>query len=228
MTAENWILKLALSVFLGALIGLEREFHGRPAGLRTHILVCMGATILTLSGIAVAEIFSSSSTPPGAEVSRVIAGVITGIGFLGAGAIMRTRDIIRGITTAACIWFVAAIGIVVAIDQFILAISSTGIALVILVLLPLVEGRVAALKYRDVVIRGENRDYEALIEDCTALFKEDNIGILDIETKIERSSITLLYHLRIRKLEKKMKLLNALSEIKGVINVQWQRASGKI
>ncbi len=230
MTVENWIVKLALSVFLGSLIGLEREFHGRPAGLRTHILVCMGATILTLSGIAIAETFSASNTPPGAEVSRVIAGIMTGIGFLGAGAIMRTRDMIRGITTAACIWFVAAIGIVIGIDQYIIAASSTGIALIILIFLPLIEERLAALEYRDVVIRGENRDPEALIKNCTSVFENNSIGIHDIDIEIARegSSITLLYHLRIRKLNNKLQLLNTLSEVKGVINVKWQRAVGNI
>lgn len=230
MTIENWIVKLALSVFLGSLIGLEREFHGRPAGLRTHILVCMGTTILTLSGIAVAETFSASNTPPGAEVSRVIAGIMTGIGFLGAGAIMRTRDMIRGITTAACIWFVAAIGIVIGIDQYALAASSTGIALLILILLPLLEGRVAALQYRDVIIHGENIDPEILIKNCTTVFESSSLVIHDIDIGIdkEESSITLLYHLRIRKLENKLKLLNDLSEVQGVINVQWQRASAKI
>lgn len=230
MTIENWIVKLVLSVFLGSLIGFEREYHGRPAGLRTHILVCMGATILTLSGIAIAEAFSASNTPSGAEVSRVIAGIMTGIGFLGAGAIMRTRDMIRGITTAACIWFVAAIGIVIGIDQYVLAVSSTGMALVILTILPLIEDRVAVLQYRDVIIHGGNSDPETLIENCTSVFRNNNLGIHDIDIGIDReeNSITLLYHLRIRKLENKLQLLNTLSEIQGVINVQWQRDVGKI
>lgn len=221
MIFEDWIVKLLLSAFLGSLIGLEREYHGRPAGLRTHMLVSIGAAMITISGLAI----GGCNPNPGAEVSRIVAGVVTGIGFLGAGAIIRTSDFVRGLTTAACIWFVAALGVTIGLGEYLLALSSTGVALLVLILLPFLEDRLADLKYRDVVILGENIEPELLVENCSSIIKKHNIGIHDIEIGIERdgNSISLLYHLRIRKLEDKLKILNDLSDVKGVIKVQWHR-----
>ena len=229
MNFNSWIVKLILATLLGSLIGFEREYHGRPTGLRTHILVCIGATVLTISGLSIAAVFSNGIDSSGEEISRIVAGIVTGIGFLGAGAIIRTSDLIRGLTTAACIWFVAAIGIVIGIGQYFLAISSTGIALFVLILLPLIENRISALKYRDVIIRGESGDPLKLLDRCTSVFKRSHIGIHDVDIEIDRngSFVNLLYHLRIRKIENKNELLNSLSEIDGVTTVTWQRYSGR-
>ncbi|HSV72916.1 MAG TPA: MgtC/SapB family protein [Chthonomonadales bacterium] len=99
-------LALGLSIILGGLIGLERELHGHPAGLRTHILVCLGSTLLTLTSISVAASF-------GGDPGRIAAQIVAGIGFIGAGAIIRDRASIKGLTTAASIWTTSAIGIAV-------------------------------------------------------------------------------------------------------------------
>jgi len=99
--------KLLLAAALGALIGMERETHGRPAGLRTHILVSVGASLFTLCSFAMA---GASEDP-----SRIAAQVVTGIGFLGAGTIFRQGNLVRGLTTAASLWTVAALGMAVAI-----------------------------------------------------------------------------------------------------------------
>ncbi len=226
MIFEDWIVKLLLAAFLGSLIGLEREYHGRPAGLRTHMLVSIGAAMITICGLSIA----GSDSNPGAEVSRIVAGVVTGIGFLGAGAIIRTSDFVRGLTTAACIWFVAALGVTIGLGEYLMALSSTAVALLVLIILPFFEKRLADLKYRDVVILGENMEPELLVENCSRILESYNIGIHDIEIEIERdgNSISLLYHLWIRKLKNKLELLNALSGVKGVIKVQWHRGSGKI
>jgi putative Mg2+ transporter-C (MgtC) family protein len=120
----NILIRLFLALFLGGLIGLERGFHGRPAGLRTHILVCLGATILMVTPQIVATNFGQSMVSSWAQIDpgRIVAGIVTGIGFLGAGAIIRIGDIIRGLTTAACIWFTAALGIVIGSGHYGLAI----------------------------------------------------------------------------------------------------------
>ena len=226
MIFEDWIVKLFLSALLGSLIGLEREYHGRPAGLRTHMLVSIGAAMITICGLSI----GGGNPNPGAEVSRIVAGVVTGIGFLGAGAIIRTSDFVRGLTTAACIWFVAALGVTIGLGEYVLALSSTCVALLVLTLLPFLENRLADLKYRDVIILGENMEPELLVENCSNIIRSYNMGIHDIEIEIERdgNSINLLYHLRIRKLENRLELLNALSNVKGVIKVKWQRALAKI
>ena len=101
--------KLLLATALGALVGLERQLEARPAGLRTHMLVALGAALLTIVSM------SLSVTQPGYDPSRIAAGIVTGIGFLGAGTIIRERDGngIRGLTTAASVWVVSAVGIAV-------------------------------------------------------------------------------------------------------------------
>jgi putative Mg2+ transporter-C (MgtC) family protein len=97
------ILKLLLSVVLGGLIGGEREFYDKPAGFRTNILICMGSTLFTMFSLKVGSHY-------GMDPARIAAQVVTGIGFLGAGAIIRRGEAITGLTTAAAIWLVASIG----------------------------------------------------------------------------------------------------------------------
>lgn len=229
MNFEAIFIKLFMSALLGSLIGLEREYHGRPAGLRTHMLVCVGATMITISGIMVSHQFSSG-TNIGGEISRIIAGVVTGIGFLGAGAIVRTSDFVRGLTTAACIWFVAALGVVIGLGEYVLAGIGTGVALLILILLRVLENSLADLQFRDVLIVGENREPEVLVENCSSIFDRHNVRISDIDMEIgvEEEIISLLFHLKVRHLEDKLELLNMLSEVEGVTSVQWQRGVGRI
>ena len=102
---EWWeiVLRLVLAVVLSGIIGFERELHGRPAGLRTHILVCVGAALVMLISI---DGFGGSGDP-----ARLAAQVVSGIGFLGAGAILRDGGDIKGITTAATLWIVGMIGL---------------------------------------------------------------------------------------------------------------------
>ncbi len=99
---------LAFAVLLGGLIGLERQLHGHPAGLRTHILVTMGSALFTLVGVQMARTYS-----PGGDATRIAAQIVTGIGFLGAGSILRDGGSIKGLTTAASIWACAGIGMAV-------------------------------------------------------------------------------------------------------------------
>ncbi len=117
---------MVLAAILGGAIGFQRERAGKPAGLRTHMLICIGATLFTLVGI-----FAFGGT---ADPSRVAAGVVSGIGFLGAGAIIfRSSDgYIAGLTTAATIWSVAGIGVAVGAGLYIAAVITTAIILIVL------------------------------------------------------------------------------------------------
>src|SRR6267143_5089463 len=100
--------KLSLAIVLGGAIGLEREIAGKPAGLRTNILICVGAALLTHVSVAITTIPERVGDP-----SRLAAMIVSGIGFIGAGTIMQTRGTVTGLTSAATIWVVAAIGIAV-------------------------------------------------------------------------------------------------------------------
>ncbi len=109
------LLKLGLAVLLGGVIGLEREIAGKPAGLRTNILICVGAALLT--DVSMHIVVGADGTRLG-DPSRLAAQIITGVGFLGAGTIMQARGTITGLTSAATIWVVSAIGITVGAGAF--------------------------------------------------------------------------------------------------------------
>jgi putative Mg2+ transporter-C (MgtC) family protein len=115
-------LKLFIALLLGALVGLEREWRKKPAGLRTHMLVSMGACLFTLVSVA-----SFSADP-----ARVAAGIVTGIGFIGAGSIMASKVHVKGITTAATLWIVAAIGLAVAAELYVPAIFAAVLTFLVL------------------------------------------------------------------------------------------------
>jgi putative Mg2+ transporter-C (MgtC) family protein len=135
ITIQELILRLGVAALIGGALGLNRELHDKPAGLRTHALVSLGAAIAT---IALQPQVGSGGPDPNA-LSRVIQGILTGIGFLGAGVILREAGgHITGLTTAATIWVCAALGIVCGCGYWSVVGVSLGIALIVLVL-----GRVA-------------------------------------------------------------------------------------
>lgn len=113
-TLISYFLRLILACVLGGVVGLERDLHGRNAGIRTNMLVCVGSALFTIVSISV----------QGADPSRIAAQIVCGIGFLGAGAILKDGFNIRGLTTAAYMWFIAAVGISCGLGQWVL--SSVG------------------------------------------------------------------------------------------------------
>ncbi len=127
------ILRLLLAAALGAGIGYQRERARKPAGLRTHILICLGSALFT-----VVSVFGFAN---GADVTRVAAGVVTGIGFLGAGVILRgvRGDQLVGITTAASVWVTAAIGLAAGTGMYLVALISAVVAILVL-MIPKVKG----------------------------------------------------------------------------------------
>jgi putative Mg2+ transporter-C (MgtC) family protein len=130
------LVQLLLAILLGGAIGLERELQGKPAGLRTNILICLGATLFTLLSYRLAG--------GGADAGRVAAQVVTGIGFLGAGSILHARGSIVGLTSAATIWLVAAIGMAIGCHAYIEGLGTTLLTLVILAGLVPIEKAVEA------------------------------------------------------------------------------------
>jgi len=123
------LLRLALACFLGGLIGMERERNRHPAGLRTHILVCIGAALVMLSNIFIFEKYKGAAN---IDPARLGAQVISGIGFLGAGTIIKEGLSIRGLTTAASLWAVAGMGIAVGLGFYTGAILATSFVFIIL------------------------------------------------------------------------------------------------
>lgn len=123
------IIKILLACLLGGLVGLERESINRPAGLRTHILVCVGSTlVMTINTILVVSYSSTVNLDPG----RFGAAVLSGIGFLGAGTIIREGNSVSGLTTAASLWTIACIGLTIGSGHFMLATFTTLVVLIVL------------------------------------------------------------------------------------------------
>jgi len=123
--------RLALAALLGGAIGLEREYSHKPAGLRTNMLIALGSALFSILSV---ELGAGAGSP-----DRVAAQVVTGIGFLGAGAILRSGDHIHGLTTAATIWVNAAIGMAAGLGSYTVATVAAAITLVVLALLPWME-----------------------------------------------------------------------------------------
>lgn len=135
----NWdeILRLLAACVAGAIIGLERELHDKPAGLRTNIMICLGSAVFTLLSIHVA------GDVVGRDPGRIAAQVVTGVGFLGAGAIIQLRGQVIGLTTAATIWLVASIGMAFGAGVYDLGIFATVLTAAVLLGLTLTEQQIA-------------------------------------------------------------------------------------
>jgi len=131
-------LRLVLAVVYGSVIGLEREKNKHPAGFRTHVLVCIGAALITLVSVAGFA---------GGDPARVAAQIVSGIGFLGAGTIMREGTTIRGLTTAASLWTVAGIGMAIGAGYYWGATLATLLVIVVLFLFPALEKKILRGQY---------------------------------------------------------------------------------
>ena len=126
ITWQTSLLRLFISFVIGALVGIEREAHNQPAGLRTHILISIGATIVMLLSIYIPQTYTHFQN---GDPTRIAAQVVSGIGFLGAGAIMRFGTDVKGLTTAASIWTIAALGLAAGAGMYMISLIGLGVVL---------------------------------------------------------------------------------------------------
>ena len=215
-------LRLVLASFFGAIIGLEREIHGRPAGFRTHLLVSLGSCLFCICSVEFYRIFGNfqGTVPVGVDPGRIAAQVVAGIGFLGAGAIMRDKGNVRGLTTAACLWVAAALGIACGVGLYYLAITVTILSLLSLLLLKQVEKRLSRDIYFTIKIWGKDSDgFVTALYDAFAVF-----GIDHIDAKFDRNVTLqrLLVEVELRRIKgtSVYDLVDKLSRIEGVKRVR--------
>ena len=222
-TLDWWevVLRLALAAVLGAAIGVERELREREAGLRTHLLVSLGSALFTIvSAYGFHAFLASGASVVRADPTRIAAQIVTGIGFLGAGAIIRQGLSVRGLTTAATLWVVAAIGLAAGAGYYSAAVATT-----VLVLVSLWPLRIAAhrifLRYRP--------DRERLLVDLApgrsaapvlAAVEEagGQIESLSVTGDDERRSVALEVDLPE---EARLATTSAVSELEGVRAIRW-------
>ncbi len=185
------IVKLCIAALLGGILGLEREIHGRPAGLRTHLLVSLGAAVFMILSPIVA---GWDKTPPG-DPGRIAAQIVSGIGFLGAGAIVKEGVSVRGLTTAACLWVAAAIGMLAGAGFYLSAGTVTIIAIIALVMLPWAEIILKKHSYRVLEIV---TPLDVDVSDLLQAVKEQKVRILRCDMDRNYAAGTLKTTLVIR------------------------------
>ena len=179
----NFMIRLLVAGVFGALIGLERDVHGREAGLRTNILISLGAAVFMILSEGIASAYAvgvGGETLFRADPARIAAQVVTGIGFLGAGSIIKSGFTVRGLTTAACIWMSAGIGMSAGAGFFELSFSAMVLSLFSLIILNKLEKKYSRDTYRTLeIIAGGSVDVDRLIK----IIKHKEIKILYFDQK---------------------------------------------
>ncbi len=217
------LLKLGGATLLGGLIGLEREIHGRPAGLRTNALVCMASALLIIvsrSG-ALTGLDGPGDIQLNVDPARMSAGIVTGIGFLGAGAILRIREsLVRGLTTAATIWFVATIGISVGLGEWVLAGSATALSVVLLLVFGRFERFIGGIEYRVLEVKLHTSARSTVEEQCVQSFARAKVTVQQTDYSLdnENQNCSLRYALRTRDGAPLGEMISAIAAVDGVVS----------
>jgi len=217
------IIKLLLSAFLGGLIGLERELHARAAGLRTHILVAIGSTLIMMVSQYMFTLYHTytASTIVRLDPGRIAAMTITGIGFLGAGTIIQSKEMVRGLTTAACLWIITAVGLAVGCGYYLPAISASLIALSSLYLLRSLENYLKKDWYRKLTVTTDDSvDHFSSIEE---VLSTNSIHILRVgfERNMHQREITYHLDLKMKKNLRDFELVHEVTKVAGLKRMQW-------
>ncbi len=190
ITEQQTVMRLLIAAFLGALIGLEREHRNQPAGLRTHMILSIGSCLAMCMSIDLAMQFRSLA--PNGDPARLAAQVISGIGFLGAGAIIKFGANIKGLTTATSLWTVAIVGLTVGAGHFFSAYATTLLLLVTLTILGILEKRwLIEIVTRTIKVRAAYR--ESLVNEIKEMFRSNGIMLksMGISKNIEADELSI-------------------------------------
>src|SRR5438309_1155393 len=183
----EFLAQLGLAVLLGGAIGFERELGGKPAGLRTNILICVGSVLYTKLSMTMAG--------TNADPTRVAAQIVTGVGFIGAGTILHARGAVVGLTSAATIWVVAAIGVGLGAGHYYEALAATLVVILVLQGLGRVEGFVSRQStHSHLVIHA--RPEPAALEDLEALVRRTGLEVERVESRKENVDLVIEYDIR--------------------------------
>jgi putative Mg2+ transporter-C (MgtC) family protein len=210
---------LVVALVAGALIGMERSYHGRPAGFRTHTLVCVASSLLMLVTMYHGRWFANASVEVvRIDPTRMAQGIMTGIGFLGAGVIMREGLTVRGLTTAASIWITAAIGIMAGIGFYSAAIMATIIALGTLSVFRMMEKKMPAQIFASQTVLF-NRENLMTEEEVKTLFHQCGFSMTNISYHLLNGGRNLEYRMTVRTMDKANieKLCHALLQQEEVV-----------
>ena len=212
-------IRLLVAAVLGGLVGLERELHDQPAGLRTHIILVLGATIAMCISINLSMQFHTVAT--NGDPERLAAQVISGIGFLGAGAIFRYGANVKGLTTAASLWTTAIIGLAVGAGYFLLGLAATLSVLFVLIALDSMEKRfLRSHATRVVSIRGTDRPGFLADVKQTLLAFHVPLRSVSLSRDLKNTTVQIEGVAKLSKAQSMEDLVQAISKIEGVADFQ--------
>jgi len=216
------LLRFVLASVLGGMIGLEREIHGREAGVRTYLLVSLGSALIMILSEFVSAKYQSG---PFREIlrgdpGRIAAQAVTGIGFLGAGVILRYKEAIRGLTTAACMWVVCAIGLCAGAGYYLFSVAVTAIALISLIGLKRWEKKIKKDWYQEMVVVSE--DVEGQVERIQAILDKHDSKMTQLEIKksLREKEIMFNIHLLSRTTHPDLGMYNEVWDLQGIKQVE--------
>ncbi|MGX7200594.1 MgtC/SapB family protein [Enterococcus nangangensis] len=221
------VVRLGLALLIGGMIGFEREFKNRPAGTKTHILVCMGACVIgliqqeiALSSLAQAQAFPQLAGVIRSDEARLIAQVVSGVGFLGAGTIIVTKRSVVGLTTAASIWAVAGLGIACGMGYYPIAVSGTVGLLMALLLINRLLRHVPMSKKIEIKYLHKTETQEAI----QTYFEKNKIKVIDVnfsmEPKEEGRIYTNLYTVDLPHHLNYPRVIEDISTLEGILKIR--------
>jgi putative Mg2+ transporter-C (MgtC) family protein len=221
LSTPELVLRLALGALFGGIIGYERQVHGRPAGFRTHMLVCIASVLI----MEVSEYFHYLAEQDTSYVridpGRIASGAITGVGFLGAGVIIKTGVTVHGLTTAACLWMVSAIGLALGTGLYTAATVSFAITLFALLVLRYVERATSKTVFKFLSVSAGGRVSEGRIDE-TLKRHGATVFNTDYEKDMASGELTLHYTIAISDASSVRQVLEELSSVEEVRKVSFK------
>jgi putative Mg2+ transporter-C (MgtC) family protein len=214
------LLRLVLAAFLGGSIGLEREVHGRPAGIRTYLLLCLGSCLFMVISEYLWMGFEKVGLPDlQPDPGRIAAQAVTGIGFLGAGVIIRYKDTIRGLTTAACVWVACAIGLAIGAGLYLFGVAVTVLTGLGLISLKAFEKRLKKDWYQEMTV--VSTDEAGQMERIQEIIGQHEFQIVSsgLIKDLAKKEVTANYLLCLRTVHPSREVLYEIFDIPGVKRV---------
>jgi putative Mg2+ transporter-C (MgtC) family protein len=219
ITTYEIVIRLLLGAFVGGIIGFERELHGRGAGFRTQLIVCVAAVLIMITSQN--YFFHMKHLDPTLRIdpARLASGALIGIGFLGAGVIVKSGFAIRGLTTAASIWIVSAIGLAIGAGLYLEGLITTAITIIALVILRTVEGMVNKLVFRTVIVSTDadndtEENVSSILRDCGF-----NIHNIDYEKGLS-GEFRFIFHIYTKRKEDGKKVFDKINSLDSVNSIK--------
>ncbi len=216
------VLQILLSLLIGGLIGFQREITRHPAGFRTHMLVCVGATIVMLTGLEI--YYTVQNAHISADPTRLAAQVISGIGFLGAGTIIRDGVTVKGLTTAASLWVVACIGLAIGAKAYLIALAGSFFIYFILAIFDKFEKRIIFGRNAKLLVSIECTEVGILISKLNEIFADynttyENISISNNKINLNQTITLIVIATKLDKKDKFFNLSAKISQLEHVVSV---------